>query len=555
MAAGKSRGSKRPSGGGASCNSSTATVLVFIFVCIFGVWMLTSNSIVSPQKKSIIMDSVFDNVHRKRNLPRKIPTHHHTVFEDNPGDLPADAIKSDDDFMAHDRELDRNYSKHEDNEPKETEHDHDHEITRNGFETLNDSDINHHGFQEKVRKKEQKPKTKDTQSFEGNKKPYKQHTENMITTKKKTENEADHQESNRKKQVTDANEGDEDQENRKRDEEHEKGPDEDTEIRSHSIANETKAQFENQEAKKETITTSKKDNTKTNEIRSFGMIPDESNEAKNEWLTQADQSTNHNSRSRDGGNNDGGGNTGGVTVKNDVGTSEYKWELCNVTAGNDYIPCLDNVKAINALRGSRDHFEHRQRLCPDEAPTCLVPLPDGYKTPLPWPQSRDKIWFNNVPHKGLAAVKGHQNWVKLTGEFLTFPGGGTQFIHVPEIEWGKHTRVILDVGCGVASFGGYLFDRNVLTMSFAPKDEHEAQVQFALERGIPAVSAVMGTQRLPFSSGVVRFFWSLIAFFGQEVISFGRQHPFTRSTKRMSRYGKVHIVRKSCLSTRNSEVS
>lgn len=50
----------------------------------------------------------------------------------------------------------------------------------------------------------------------------------------------------------------------------------------------------------------------------------------------------------------------------------------------------------------------------------------------------------------------------------------------------------------MASFGGYLFERDVLTMSMAPKDEHEAQVQFALERGIPAISAVMGTQRLPF---------------------------------------------------------
>ena len=73
---------------------------------------------------------------------------------------------------------------------------------------------------------------------------------------------------------------------------------------------------------------------------------------------------------------------------------------------------------------------------------------------------------------------------------------------VPEIAWGNHTRVVLDVGCGVASFGGYLFDKDVLTMSFAPKDEHEAQIQFALERGIPAISAVMGTQRLPFPSGV-----------------------------------------------------
>jgi hypothetical protein len=71
-----------------------------------------------------------------------------------------------------------------------------------------------------------------------------------------------------------------------------------------------------------------------------------------------------------------------------------------------------------------------------------------------------------------------------------------------DIPWGKQSRVVLDVGCGVASFGGYLFDRDVLTMSFAPKDEHEAQVQFALERGIPAISAAMGTKRLPFPSRV-----------------------------------------------------
>lgn len=69
---------------------------------------------------------------------------------------------------------------------------------------------------------------------------------------------------------------------------------------------------------------------------------------------------------------------------------------------------------------------------------------------------------------------------------------------LPAIEWGKNIRVILDVGCGVASFGGYLLDKNVITMSFAPKDEHEAQIQFALERGIPATLSVIGTQRLTF---------------------------------------------------------
>ncbi|XP_048130175.1 probable methyltransferase PMT25 isoform X2 [Rhodamnia argentea] len=191
----------------------------------------------------------------------------------------------------------------------------------------------------------------------------------------------------------------------------------------------------------------------------------------------------------------------------------YTWKVCNTTAGPDYIPCLDNVYAVRRLP-SIIHFEHRERHCPENGPMCLVPLPAGYRKPIQWPISRDKIWFRNVPHSELAVAKGHQNWVKVTGEYLTFPGGGTQFVQGalhyidmiqnanPAISWGKRTRVILDVGCGVASFGGYLFERDVLAMSFAPKDVHEAQVQFALERGIPAILGVMGSKRLPFPGGV-----------------------------------------------------
>lgn len=37
-------------------------------------------------------------------------------------------------------------------------------------------------------------------------------------------------------------------------------------------------------------------------------------------------------------------------------------------------------------------------------------------------------------------------------------------------------------------------------MSFAPRDSHEAQVQFALERGVPAVIGVFGTIKLPYPS-------------------------------------------------------
>ncbi|ONM05195.1 putative methyltransferase PMT18 [Zea mays] len=52
----------------------------------------------------------------------------------------------------------------------------------------------------------------------------------------------------------------------------------------------------------------------------------------------------------------------------------------------------------------------------------------------------------------------------------------------------------------VASWGAYLLKRNIIAMSFAPRDTHEAQVQFALERGVPAIIGVMAKQRLPYPS-------------------------------------------------------
>lgn len=185
------------------------------------------------------------------------------------------------------------------------------------------------------------------------------------------------------------------------------------------------------------------------------------------------------------------------------------WNLCKGSSAVDYIPCLDNFKAIKALK-SRRHMEHRERHCPTPSPRCLLPLPIGYKVPIPWPQSRDMIWYDNVPHPKLLEYKKDQNWVRKSGNYLIFPGGGTQFKEgvssyiefiettLPVIKWGKHIRVVLDAGCGVASFGGLLLDKNVMTMSFAPKDEHEAQIQFALERGIPATLSVIGTKRLTF---------------------------------------------------------
>lgn len=98
--------------------------------------------------------------------------------------------------------------------------------------------------------------------------------------------------------------------------------------------------------------------------------------------------------------------------------------------------------------------------------------------------------------------------MKREGEYFIFPGGGTMFPdgavqYIDKLKQyipisGGVLRTALDMGCGVASFGGYLLSENIMTLSFAPRDSHKAQIQFALERGLPAFVAMLGTRRLPF---------------------------------------------------------
>ncbi|KAL2330392.1 hypothetical protein Fmac_017973 [Flemingia macrophylla] len=181
-------------------------------------------------------------------------------------------------------------------------------------------------------------------------------------------------------------------------------------------------------------------------------------------------------------------------------------EACPAEAA-DHMPCEDPRRNSQL---SREMNYYRERHCPrsDDSPLCLIPPPAGYRVPVPWPESLHKIWHSNMPHNKIAERKGHQGWMKLEGEHFIFPGGGTMFPDGAEqyIEKlgqyipisGGVLRTALDMGCGVASFGGYLLSQNILTMSFAPRDSHKAQIQFALERGIPAFVAMLGTRRLPF---------------------------------------------------------
>ncbi|KAF3332379.1 methyltransferase PMT17 [Carex littledalei] len=174
---------------------------------------------------------------------------------------------------------------------------------------------------------------------------------------------------------------------------------------------------------------------------------------------------------------------------------------------SEYTPCQDPRRA---RKFEKTMLKYRERHCPksEEFLRCLIPPPPNYKNPFSWPQSRDYAWYDNIPHRELSIEKAVQNWIQVQGKRFRFPGGGTMFprgadAYIDDINklvplTDGSIRTALDTGCGVASWGAYLLKRDILTMSFAPRDSHEAQVQFALERGVPAMIGIMATDRIPY---------------------------------------------------------
>ncbi|KAF7813254.1 putative methyltransferase PMT16 [Senna tora] len=203
---------------------------------------------------------------------------------------------------------------------------------------------------------------------------------------------------------------------------------------------------------------------------------------------------------------------GGIGREGAKEEEEKEYPRCGVEY-SEYTPCEDHRRS---LRYERRRMVYRERHCPaaaaekGEVLKCRIPAPAGYRNPFVWPKSRDLAWYANVPHRELTVEKAVQNWIRFEGNRFRFPGGGTMFPngadkYIDDI--GKlirlrdgSIRTALDTGCGVASWGAYLLSRDILTMSIAPRDTHEAQVQFALERGVPALIGVLASKRLPFPS-------------------------------------------------------
>ncbi|XP_059453850.1 probable methyltransferase PMT10 isoform X3 [Corylus avellana] len=189
-----------------------------------------------------------------------------------------------------------------------------------------------------------------------------------------------------------------------------------------------------------------------------------------------------------------------------------KYKVCEQSM-SEYIPCIDNVEEIRRLNLSAS-VERYERHCPQQGKglDCVVPRPEGYQVKVPWPKSRDEVWLSNVPHTGLVEDKDSKKWILIKKDKFIFPGGGRANKHlnqiskmVPDIAFGQRSRVALDIGCGVADFGAFLMQRNVATLSIALKDVHENRIQFALERGVPAMVATFATHRLLYPSQAFDF--------------------------------------------------
>lgn len=406
-----------------SSYSSTITTIVFVSLCVLGVWLLTSTSVVPPKSTTRTstdstpsFTSTIMNAHKTiSNTAKTTP-----VFKDSQGDLPDDALKTGDANRPQDT-----------NEIDKVQTDVPSDITKDsggGGDTLNvnvDQTLHsNENVQPEDEKKnvnpvvaensqglhgtesvdeQEKQKQLETQTSEESSITHRQEAEQITagtgkttTGKEKAEEDvsldsgndahgvatdntknilSDHEQQKRLEQHQ-QQEDDQMQQQQKQLEEHTQGVTNKDQIKHDEapIVKDVKIQNDHKAPVNLTNNVPVLKNENHKEI----IVPKESKESKKAWSTQADQSVNQKERRTVGKNNQ------------DSSVPEQNWQLCKAEAHADYIPCLDNEDAIKKLKTTK-HYEHRERHCPQEPPTCLVPLPQGYKTPIEWPKSRDKV--------------------------------------------------------------------------------------------------------------------------------------------------------------------
>ncbi|KAK4351403.1 hypothetical protein RND71_030716 [Anisodus tanguticus] len=100
--------------------------------------------------------------------------------------------------------------------------------------------------------------------------------------------------------------------------------------------------------------------------------------------------------------NYGVGNETCVLENNNAKAKFKKFGVCLETK-REYVPCLDNVEAIQKLN-STAKGEKYERHCPEKGKglNCLMPAPRGYPTPIPWYVDL-KACITRLPDEGYGA--------------------------------------------------------------------------------------------------------------------------------------------------------
>ncbi|KAG6717091.1 hypothetical protein I3843_04G074900 [Carya illinoinensis] len=309
---------------------STVSIVVFVALCLVGVWMMTSSSVVPVQNVDVPQEN-------KNEAKEQVSESNGGVtrqFEDNSGDLPEDVTKGDTNLNS------ESHSKSEGNQDEKS----DEKPVENPEEKPEENP---------EEKPEDKPEENPEESLE--EKPEERLDENSEEKLKEKPDEGPNSDGGEAK--TDGGEngsggqgGSEESSAEKKSENPEETKDGEKavgQIDEKVDQNGKKETDENSGEKKEN---GQAQNQSLNNIFPSGAQSELLNETTTQsgaWSTQVTESKNEKD-----------------IQKLSTQQTGYSWKLCNVTAGPDYIPCLDNWEAIKNLRSGKLLLELNRVLRP-----------------------------------------------------------------------------------------------------------------------------------------------------------------------------------------------
>lgn len=361
--------------------------------------MLTSSAVVPEQNVETAAEG------KKSQVKEEVIDHESRQFEDSSGDVPEDAMRGDSNTNTedetnsnvHDNQKlsEKTYEKaeeeiKEENSVKESVDSNNELYARPKTGLGNDEDEKTDNGETNNEGGEENSESKETSVGveEANSKGKESNTKGEQESLKSKETSTGGGEANSELKETNT-EGGETNDHLEKKSETEGGSGET--VRDEKVQGQIEEKVEHNQGNELEQNSSEKREDQTKDQNSNEVLPDaaqsellnETNTQNGAWSTQALESKNEKEAQQS--------STPNGQTANEGDSYGYRWRLCNVTAGPDYIPCLDNLEAIKMLRSTK-HYEHRERHCPEEGPTCLVPLPEGYRRPIEWPNSRDKVY-------------------------------------------------------------------------------------------------------------------------------------------------------------------